>query len=775
MTKRVGAFVCHCGGNISETVDVKKVLEGIKGCECVVDDFHICSEEGQNKILEKIKENNLDAIVIGACSDRMHVEAFRKLAKQSGISPYNVERVNLREHDSWIHTDDPENATKKATSMMNGGVSAVFKRGDIQPKRQSIKKSALIIGGGISGMTAALELPSDMEVILVEKEPSIGGKMAQIVKLFPTFDCSQCAVLPKMVEVSQKENVKILTNSVLEEVSGSPGQFKVKIKQLPRYVDESKCVACGACSEACPVKVPDSYNLGMSERKAIYMYHKAAIPSAYVRDPEKCVECNKCVEACNRDAINLEDTEKIHEFEVGAILLATGYELFDISNLKRYGYGKYPNVITSMEIERMMAADGPSGGYVYTPSNREERPTSVAYLLCIGSRDENNGYPHCSKICCMYALKQARLLTHLIKDGKIWIYYTDIRAAGKDYEEFYAGAQKEGITFNRGKATEVYGEDGKLVVRAENTLTGEMLENDFDLVVLCPALIGSPGNEEIARKMDLSLDKANYFIEKHPKLSPVDMNIIGCYASGTALGPRDIHDTIVDSLSAAARINSFLGMGEIEIEPRYVEITDACDGCGKCDVLKCGAIKIENGKAMVDLISCNGCGYCIPECEKKAIDYIFGTDDEIMAQIDGILGSDDNAVLCFAESEVPYSTIDRIASNKLKYPANIRVIPIRSVGRIGVRHVLHAFKQGALGVILLHGPELPEDKKKVIRERTNNIKRELVANKIQTQRFRISEVFAPQHAKLSNLFTVFAEMAAKAGPLDQEIKDNIKE
>jgi len=474
---RVGVFICKCGRNISNIVDVEKVRHEIEEkCSYVGVNEHVCSDNGQVAIIEKIEEEDLDGVVIAACSLSLHGDVFKNVMKKVGLNPSSLERINIREQCSWVHKDEPKKATDKAISLIYGSIKKLEGSKDIQIKKQRINKRVMVIGAGIAGITAALEIDSSNEVILMDKEPLIGGNTLRLTKLFPTFDCAQCVLSPKMVDVSQRLNVRILTNSRIEDITGSSGRYKVKIKQEPRHVDEKKCFACGKCELVCPVEVPDEFNLGLKKRKAIYLPHPQAIPRLYQVDTRNCIQnCKKCLDICRGNAIDLNEEERTLEFEVGAILLATGYQLFDVSKLGQYKYGVYPDVITSLELERLIALDGPTEGRVLRPSDMKV-PNKIAFIQCVGSRDLHRGMSYCSRICCMHAMKQAQLLKDILDDSSIWIFYTDIRAAGKGYEEFYIDTQKKGIIFNRGRVSEIIKENDELILRAENTLFGSLVE-----------------------------------------------------------------------------------------------------------------------------------------------------------------------------------------------------------------------------------------------------------------------------------------------------------
>ncbi|MFB0545839.1 MAG: 4Fe-4S binding protein, partial [Anaerolineae bacterium] len=535
-----------------------------------------------------------------------------------------------------------------------------------------------------------------------------------------------------------------------------PGRFSAVVRSNPCYVDASRCTGCGACEAVCPVEVPDEFDLGLRQRKAIYRPFAQAVPRTYHLDKESCTGCGLCVEACKQGAIDLDAEEEVRVFQVGAILLATGYELFDASSLKEYGYGTYADVLTALELERMMNLDGPTKGQVRCQDGKA--PQRVAFILCVGSRDGKRAVPYCSKICCMYAMKQARLLLHLLRGVDVWVFYTDIRAAGKGYEEFYALSQEEGIVFNRGKVAAVQKDGDALLVRAENTLLGELVEERFDLVILCPAMIGS-GNGSLAKALDIPLSEGGFFAEIHPKLNPVDLKggIMGC---GCCLGPKDVRDSITEAMAAAAQTSAFLGRGEVVLEPTYVAINYArCDGCEKClDACPSDALVKEEGRVKVEVTSCTGCGFCIPACPTGALDYVLGSEAELMAQIDEILSDDPRrAVLCFLDKGIPYAVLDRLATERRSYPAETQMILVPSVARIKLDHLRHIFSRGCRDVAMIYS-EMDDELEKALRKRIKGYK-ELVEDEFGPQRIALFKVYAPQHEKLA----MFLNMLGSGG------------
>ena len=777
---RVGIFVCECGGNIGDVVDVKKVVEAVKSWEgVVVAKYHryLCSKPGQEMILDAIKKQNLDRVVVASCTPRMHLSTFRSVLERAGLNPYMLEFVNIREQDSWVHGPKPsEEATKKAISLIRGGYERSLELEPLEKIREKCSREILIVGGGIAGITAALELGYlGYKVHLVERKPSIGGNMAKLTKVFPTLDCAQCILTPRMAEVGRNPNVNLLTYAEVQEISGRPGNYNVKVFMKPRGVDVEKCRSCGVCAKVCPVTVPDEYNEGLSERKAAYIEFPQAVPSAYTIDFEACTKCGKCEQLCPAKAINLEDKGKIVELNVGAIIMATGYQLYDANKLKQYGYGIYPDVITMMALERLTSASGPTGGYVKKADGSDVK--KIAIVLCAGSRDKNH-IPYCSRICCMYSLKQAFLLKKMLGID-VTIYYTDIRATGKGYEELYWRCQEAGVVFIRGKVAEIWkNKNGKLVVVAEDTLLNEVQEDEYDMVALATPMIPSAGLQELAAKMKLAIGEDGFIQEKHPKLDPVDSLKAGIFACGCALSPKDVRDTVSDALAAAAKASLFLKEEYVTTSPeKAFVITELCDGCEACvKICPVNAITMQGGKAKVDPFICVGCGACIPICPREAIDFKNATSRQIFATLRGVLSDkapDEVRIVAFVEKEVGYTGMDFLGLDRTNYPENIRIVAVPSTAIIGLKHLLYAFAYGADGVLLIEGQE--EIDEKFGMRRVNEIIRSLGEYGIERMRVRYSYVPLPVYKKAAELFTMFTERIKKFGPLPMEKRNKVKE
>lgn len=654
--KRIGLFICHCGINIASVIDIEKVKEALKDHTDVVltEDYkYICSEPGQEIILKKIAEENIDAVVVAACSPTLHENTFRRAINKAGLNPYLLEVVNIREQCSWVHTKEKEKALEKAISLIMAGVEKVKRNAALETIKVPVTKRALVIGAGISGIQASLDIAnSGYEVILVDKEPSIGGHMAQLSETFPTLDCSQCIMTPKMVEIAQNENIKLMTYSEVEEVSGYIGNFKVKIKRKPAYIDWEKCNGCGLCIEKCPSKVPSEFNVGLGERKAIYIPFPQAVPNKPVIDRDNCMffktgKCKVCEKLCGPGAVNYEQEERIIEEEVGAIVIATGYDLYPVEKIAEYGGGKYRDVIDGLQFERLLSASGPTSGEVRRPSD-STIPKEVVFIQCVGSRDPENYYSYCSKVCCMYATKHAMLYKHRVPDGQAYVFYIDIRTAGKGYEEFYQrAAEEDGVVYIKGKVSRLYEDDGRVIVMGADTLTGKNIEVSADLVVLAMVMRPAEGSEELAKILKVGMDPNGFFSEAHPKLRPVEALSAGFYLAGCGQAPKDIPEAVAQASGAASKVQTLFSSDELEHNPMVSEVIDAsCDGCAYCiepcpyDALTLieymwqGSIKktVEGNDVL-----CMGCGVCQATCPKKGIIVRNFRLEQLGAMVDSIL------------------------------------------------------------------------------------------------------------------------------------------
>jgi len=534
---KIGVWICECGGNIGDVVDVSAVAEAVKpDVASVREERYLCSSPSIDNIKATVERQKLDRVVLACCTPKMHTETFRSNLEDVGLNPALLEIVNIREQCSWVHKEDHEGATRKALDLISGAIARARESAPLEPKRMEVVPEVLVIGAGVAGITSSLRLSEfGLKVHLVEKRPSIGGHMIQFPKVFPTLDCSQCILTPKMAAVNQSGNIDLITYAEVSEVSGVPGDFDVRIRVKPRGVDIEKCIGCGACSRVCPTEVPSEHDEGLGKRKAAYIPFPQSVPSVYTIDFEHCVRCGQCANVCPRGAIDIEDPGGEVDLNVGAIVMATGYELFDIGSLANYGYGKYQNVVTSLEMERILDVNGPTMGLLIVPETGKE-VKSVAYVLCAGSRDTEVGKPYCSRVCCLYALKQTQLLRD--RGVVVWIHYIDIRAPGRRYEEFYRTTQEKGAMFVKGKVTEIVPQGGRILVRGEDMMINRMVENPVDLVVLCPPIVTTEETLKLAEMLRVPVDEDQFVLERHPKLDPVATKRDGIFAAGTWSAPR---------------------------------------------------------------------------------------------------------------------------------------------------------------------------------------------------------------------------------------------
>ncbi len=712
---RVGVFVCHCGTNIAGVVDVKKVTEYARTLPYVAyaeQNRYVCADPGQELIRKAIKENNLNRVVVAACSPRLHEPTFRRCISEAGLNPYLFEMANIREFCSWPHSKEPEEATEKAEDIVRMAVAKAALLTPLEVFKVPVTNKALVIGGGVAGIQAAQDLADiGFKVYLVERELTIGGRMAQLDKCFPTLDCSICILGPKMVDASRHPNVEVISFAEVKKVEGYIGSFKVTIHKKPKYVVAKDCTGCGECVDVCPIEVPNEFEGGLSPRRAIYIPFPQTVPLCYAIDMDHCIECYKCVDACgDRLAIDFEMKPEEVELEVGAIIAATGFDVFNPEVIGTYGYGKYPNVITALELERLINAAGPTSGVVVRASDGK-KANNVVFIQCVGSRDINYN-EYCSGFCCMYAIKNAVLIKEKNPEANVYICYIDIRTTFKGYEEFYRRAREMGVTFIRGKAPEVVEdpESQSLIVRTTDNDLGKLIELNADLVVLSTAAVPRVGMDDLAKTLHISRGQDGFFLESHLKLKPVDTPVEGIFLAGACQGPKDITFSVSQGSGAAARAARVLSKHTWTIEPIVAVVNpDKCRNveakCGIC-ATRCpyGAPQIVEGEpAKILPALCQGCGTCVADCPTDAIDQMHFTDAQLFGQIHEALRDDpEHKVLAFLCNWCSYAGADLAGTSRFEYPPNIRAIRTMCSGRIDRDFILEAFRLGA-GIVLASG------------------------------------------------------------------------
>ncbi len=784
---RIGVFVCDCGLNIAGSVDTEAVREYAARLPDVVVSVrnkYTCADPGQEEIKRHIREYNLNRVVVASCTPRMHESTFRNCVAQTGLNPYLFEMANIREHCSWAHLHDREVATKKAKDIVK---MAVSKARLLQPQEETkipITDQALVIGGGVAGIQAALDLAdAGHHVYLVEKDASIGGIMARLDKTFPTMDCSICVLGPKMMDAGRHPNITLMTYSEVESISGYVGNFKARIRKKARYIDETLCNSCGRCAEVCPVAVADEFQQGFSSRKAAHVPFPQAVPSTYIIDMKNClgnnpVICGKCVQVCEKGCINLNAGDEVVDIDVGVVIVATGMEVYDPTVLDEYGYTRFENVITTMEFERLICGGGPTEGKLVRPSDCQV-PKRIGFIQCVGSRTDNRGYPYCSNVCCMNTIKDTLLIHEHYPDAQLYVFYMDIRAYGKGFEDLYRRSKDIGVRYIRGFPGEIT-EDPKtknLKVRVENTTTSRVEEHILDMVVLSVGLKPSDDLKQLTGIINISQTADGFVMEAHPKLRPVDAPTPGIFFAGSVEAPKDIKDSVTQAGAAVARSSILLNAGTIQGEAiKAVVDREKCTSCGVCArVCPYAAIEVDikaKTGAKVITAACAGCGACAAECRFDAIDIQHFEDAQILAQIEAALAEEpENKILTFLCNWCSYAASDMAGISRMQYPPNNRFIRVMCSARVDEKFILHAFKLGA-PVVLLSGCHIGDchyiTANHWTMRRADRLWNRLEKLGIRPERLQLEWISAAEGPRFAQIMHAIEELRQKVTPEEME-------
>jgi len=766
---RIGLYICHCGLNIAGVISPEELVSQTRGLPDVKicrHHLYTCSEAGQKEIQQDIELFGINRVVIAACSPKLHELTFRRLLRDSGLNPYLLEMVNIREQCTWVHAGEPEAAEAKALELIRMGLAKARLARPLADRLVPVTRRALVIGGGPAGLRAALDLAdAGYPVILVEREPVLGGKANILHRTFPHGQTALSLLNPLMAAVALHPGIQVLTNSEVTGVDGHLGNFQVTVRErLPAVSDA--CDLCGRCAEVCPIRVPDDRQAGLATRAAIYLPSPHAFPARYVVDQAHCDCCGQCLPACPQGAISLDFAETEHHFTVGAIIAATGFTPFDPAGSRYESWAALPGVITTVALERLLAPDGPTGGRVLVPG-AEQEPRDIAFIMCVGSREEE-GNRYCSRICCPTALRQALELKARLPEARLRFYYRDIRTVKKDWEALYEAARETGILFLRGTVEDIQAAgDGRLLIRAFQELFQSPSEDRVDMVVLAVGM--TPGDNEALREvLKLPVGPDGFFLEAHPKLKPLETVMDGIYLAGTCQGPKDLSESLTQASGAAAKVLALFAHEVITLEALVAEVDEElCVGCGVC-AEECPFQAIElvgpkkERKARVKTAACKGCGVCAGACPTGAIASLGFTDAMLLAQIDEALAVDpQHKILAFCCNWCAYAGADFAGVSRMQYSPQVRIIRVMCAGRVHPKLILHAFEQGA-GQVLVAGCHPPGDCHYVsgnlrAQARVEKLKKKLAKKDIDPNRLRLEWISATEGKVFQKVILEMAE------------------